>query len=226
MSMHEFEDVVETSVNTLAATGRPWSELRARYWNLYEFEAEFDTGFTHFRNMDELVAAHFVYRMRVSDHPDYEQHREYFDGLPDDEVTFIDESGPGADGGYVKPPYLYCDAGSPLWARLVAASRFTGADAEPPQTMSITDIALDVAHLAEANGDRELIAMWYRLLPVYLVGLADELADLRRDPTIEQLREIVRRTDAMSIPMTYGFLRDPEPEQLAGSPDLAWWYSV
>jgi hypothetical protein len=219
--MHEIEDLVERSVRTLAATGRPWPELRSRYWNLYEFAAEFDTGFTHFRNMDELLAAHFVYRMPVSAHPDYERHRAWFDDI--EEFAFIGEPGPEDDGGYVQPPYLYCDAGSPLWARLVASKRLTGADAEPPEPVDMVKIAVEVARIAEATDDRDLVAMWYRLLPPYLLGA---LAEARASPGIAELREIVRRTAAMSIPMTYGALRDPSPAELAEAPDLAWWYAI
>jgi hypothetical protein len=224
MSEHEFEDLVEWSVIALAATDRPWRELRSLYWNLYRFKDAFDTGFTHFRNLDQLLAAHFVYRFPIAEHPEYVRHQAWFDGI--DDFAFIREPGPARDGGYVLPPHVYCDAGSPLWARLVASGRLRDDDAEAPYVVEMDEIARDIARIAEANGDRELVATWYRLLLPYLLYTVGGFTEVRERSSIAELRAIVRRTDAMAIPMTYGALRDPDPDDLAESPDLQWWYAV
>ena len=116
MSMHEFEDLVEHSVHALASTGRDPQELRSIYWNLYEFEARYDTGFTHFRNMEELLAARFVYRIPMTEHPDYAEHRVYFDGLHDFE--FIDLPGADDDSPGIEFP---ADGPSPVEMLLAGA---------------------------------------------------------------------------------------------------------
>jgi len=113
VSMFELESLVEDSVNTLHGSGiDPW-ELRSLYAVMYEFEGRWDTSFTHLRNLDQLIAARFVYRFPLSEHPDYEGHREYFDGLSG--FSFLEL---GDDAGYTEPPDLYFDAGSPLWRRM------------------------------------------------------------------------------------------------------------
>ena len=54
MSMWEIEALVEASVLAYSRSGRPVGERRSRYWNLFEYEARYDTGFTRFRTMGEL----------------------------------------------------------------------------------------------------------------------------------------------------------------------------
>ena len=143
MSMHEFEDLVEYSVRALAEfPQRDTLDLRSIYWWLYDFQNHWDTGFTHFRVIDALLDVRFVYRFDLAQHPDYDQHREFFDGLKDfafirvqptesygksifDKVKGWTSDNPVA--GYYKAPHLYCDAGSPLWARMVESVCSAGA---------------------------------------------------------------------------------------------------
>jgi hypothetical protein len=221
--MFELESLVEDSVNVLDGSGiDPW-ELRSLYAAMYEFEGQWDTSFTHLRNLDQIVAARFVYLFPLSDHPDYEAHREYFDGLS--EFAFLELPDGTSDGGYTEPPLLYFDAGSPLWQRMVELGRLSGRDAEPPRDVPLREVALRVATLAEPRGDADLIARWYRLLSLELEE-DDDPAVLARDPTLTSLREIVRRTDAMSLPMFGTMLADPEAETLAKYAHLRWWYTL
>src|SRR5262245_10550552 len=223
VSMFELESLVEDSVNLLDGSGiDPW-ELRSLYANMYEFEGRWDTSFTHLRNLDQLVAARFVYQFPLADHPDYEAHREYFDGLTD--FAFIEVGDEGGDGGYTEPPDLYFDAGSPLWRRMVELGRMEGPDAEPPLQIPLPEVGLRVATLAEQRGDRELIAQWYRLLVIEMDFEADP-AELAEDPTLTALREMVRRTDALSLPMFGSMLSDPDPASLEKYPALRWWYAL
>lgn len=219
MSMHEFEALVEDSVEILATSGRPGPELRSLYWNLYEFEAHWDTGFTHFRSMDRLLEARFVYRYAIPEHPDYAARRSYFDSLAG--FSFVEPE----DGGYVQPPALYFDAGSPLWQRFVELGRLTGSDAERPRRLPLTSIAYDVARLAEAAGNRRLVSWWYRLLAPELLG-DTQIGELEADPVLRDLRALVRRTGALAVKDDYGLLRDPDPRDLAETPGLAWWFDL
>ncbi len=165
MSMHEIEDLVESSVRILAT--RSDLDLRSLYWQLYEYQNHWDTGFTNFRVMDLLLQARYTYRFEVNQHPDYAQYRDYFDGLtkfesiqvkptePPGKTVFDPAKGwvsPNPMAGYVRPPYLYCDVGSPLWARFVELGVLTGADAVPPDaSMSIVETALEVMRQAERD---------------------------------------------------------------------------
>jgi hypothetical protein len=133
--------------------------------------------------------------------------------------------GDGGDGGYTEPPDLYFDAGSPLWGRMVGLDRLTGRDAEPPGEIPLPEVGLRVATLAEQRGERELIAQWYRLLAIEL-DVEAAPADLARDPTLTALRAMVRRSDAMSLPMFGSMLADPDPKTLEGFPALRWWFTL
>jgi hypothetical protein len=228
MSQHEFEHLVEYSIRELATSGEPQQRLRSLYFNLFEYQNLFDTGFTHFRTMNELLAQRFVYRMPLEQHPDFFAYGIYFS-----EVKAVDSSrasvfvrvpGQERDGSYYRAPHLYFDAGSALWQRLVKLGRLTGADAEAPETIDIATIALEVAHLAEQRDNPELIGMWYRLLMPY--GWQFEFDELRANATLAELRAIVKRTDALSYKVNYGMLRDPPPEALKKSPELAWWFDL
>ncbi len=223
MSMHEFEDLVEMSVRLLAQSGLSRQRLRSLYFNLFEFEARFDTSFTHFRTMKQLLAARFVYCLSPAEHPDFSREQAYFEGLS--RFCFIEVPGHEApDGGYFKPPYLYCDAGSPLWRRLVEQGRLGGSDAKPPEVLPIQQVLEEVARAAEAAGDVRLVAYAYRLL---LWGLLDSsVASLRADLAVLRFRETARRTRALQLPLAVGALRDPTPTDLAESEVVRYWFDL
>ena len=209
MSMHEIEDLVESSVRILAA--RSDLDLRSLYWQLYEYQNHWDTGFTNFRVMDLLLQARYTYRFELNQHPDYAQYRDYFDGLsgfdfvrvnptePSGKAVFDRAKGwvsPNPVAGYAQPPFLYCDLGSPLWVRFVELGVLTGADAVPPDVnLSLIDAALEVMRQAEQVGDIVLIYGWYALLSVHLASFVD-LESLRESAALVEILEITRRTDA------------------------------
>jgi hypothetical protein len=224
MSMWEIEGLVEGSVLAYSRSGRSVEERRSRYWNLFEYQARYDTKFTHFRTMGELLAVGYVYRFEVAEHPDYADHREYFDAIGT--FTFVDLPGSnGGNGGYIRPPWLYCDAGSPLWQRFVATGRLAGPDAVPPEPLPPEQIALEVASLGEGAGDYELVATWYRLL-AWEMALRQPLPELRASPTLQALRDLVRRTDALSVQLHGSILANPPDDDLAAEPALAWWFDL
>jgi hypothetical protein len=232
MSMHEIEALTEASVRAYSRSGRPAAERRSRYWNLFEYERRYDTGFTRFRTMDELLAVGYAYRFEVAEHPDYAARRVYFDAI--DTLTFVEMPGSNvSDGGYIRPPWLYCDAGSLLWQRLVTAGRLAGPDAMPPEYLPIEQIALEVASLGEGAGNRELIASWYGALAVEMLFWSPEqpLPELRANPVLRALRDLVRRTGALSVPPFGAMLAGPSAEDLAEvAPSdrqaLAWWFDL
>lgn len=222
MAMHEFEDLVELAVSCLAQSGLSRQRLRSLYFNLFELEARFDTSFTHFRTMDELLAARYVYCLAPAEHPGFDEAREYFEGLQG--FCFIDPPRAGHDGGYFKPPYLYCDAGSALWRRLVGEGRLGGSDALPPEVLPSQQVLEEVARAAEEAGDVRLVAYAYRLLLWDL--LEEEPRALRADLSVRRLRDIVRRTRALELKFEVGALRDPTPADLADSELVRFWFDL
>lgn len=224
MSMNELEDLVEMAVKRLARSGLSRQRLRSLYFNLFELEARFDTSFTHFRTMDELLAARYVYCLAPAEHPSFDAHRPYFEGLS--AFCFIDPDGSeqGHDGGYFKPPYLYCDAGSALWRRLVELGRLGGSDARPPEPLPIAQVLEEVARAAEEAGDVRLVAYAYRLLLWDLLEV--DVRQLEQDLAVRRLRDIVRRTRALDLKLNEGALRDPTPADLADSELVRFWFDL
>jgi hypothetical protein len=93
--------------------------------------------------MDELLGAHYAYRFGLGEHPaPAPPPGSAGQGLP------APESWLGQDGGFYRPPVFYRYAGSPLWARMVAAGRLAGPDAVPPEDRDLAEVLLTAATLA------------------------------------------------------------------------------
>jgi len=232
MSMHEFEDLVESSVNCLAQSKTKTSqELRSLFWNLYQFQESWDTGFTQLRVIDTLLKHNFVYQFKLTQHPDYAAHKAFFDSAR--EFTFVglhpEEKWNGETNptvGYIEPPYLYCDAGSPLWQKFVEAGLLTGDDALPPVEMAIQDTAKEVIVEAKEQSNPELVSLWYSALGLYLWSFHEEaqLEEAKSDTSIKAIRDIVQETGALDLDPGHGFLQQPPPEALEEYPYLFWWF--
>ncbi|MER5883193.1 hypothetical protein ABT160_05145 [Streptomyces sp. NPDC001941] len=241
MSLHYIEDLVADSIRALDARHGPGAprEPRVRDWiaALYAFQDGHDCSFTRFRVMDALLCHGYAHRFPVRDHPDHADRRAYFDALTDftplrayaddaeeaDDFTGFDD---WLADGYVQPPHLYCESGTPLWRRMVSSGRLTGAAAEEPRPVPLVDAVSAVAEAAEAAGDLRLIADWYALGCRLLLGgpggcpyAPDELAEI---PAVASLHTRVRRTGALSegVPEEWAppveFIEDDELE--------SWWW--
>lgn len=238
MSMHEIEDLVEGSIRVLDAhTSADDDRVRDAFAKLYAFQQEFDCGFTHLRVMDILLRRRFTYRFPREQHPDYAQQREFFDGL--DEFAFLgppkqareawnDDEFPidtdnSDDEGYFDPPHVYCDAGSALWRRMVAVGRLSGADAAELRRPPLIEVVEQVVVAAEKADDRTLIAMWYGFGPHDLIAVP-VLDELREMPALRHIREIVRRTDALSVELAYD--HRPSDDLLELDEVAAWWFRL
>jgi hypothetical protein len=222
MAMQELEDLVEMSVKRLAQSGLSRQRLRTLYFNLFELEASYDTSFTHFRTMDELLAARFVYCLPPDEHPAFAGAKDYFASL--EGFGFVDVPGHDYDGSYFNHPHLYCDAGSPLWRRLVELGRLGGSDALAPERLELPVVLEEVARLAEVAGDIKLIAYAYRLL--LWVSLDEDLSVLGADPAVQRLRDTVRRSRALELRLDLLALRDPTPADVEESELVRYWFDL
>lgn len=241
MSEHVIEDLVADSVRLLdryAAADDP----RPRDWfrALYRFQDGHDCSFTHFRVMDALLRRRHTYRLPLDRHPDHAERSGWFTALDGftalrehDEHDARDEDDPGFEGygdwledGYADPPFLYCDAGTALWRRLVDAGELRGADAVPPGRVPLIEVVREVAVAAERDGDGELVGWWYGFGCEVLLGGpggcpfgVEELAAL---PAVRELRAVVERTGVLD------FARESPyavPEEFTEAHELErWWW--
>ncbi|MCM2389730.1 hypothetical protein [Streptomyces albipurpureus] len=237
MSMHEIEDLVADSVRVLDAhTASDDPRVRDWFAVLYDFQRGYDCSFTHFRVMDVLLRRGYTYRFPVDRHPDYAERPEYFDALAeftglrtfDEEALDFEGYDSWLEDGYVEPPFLYCDAGTDLWRRMVVAGELRGPDAAPPRPTRLIEVAYEVAAAAEMEQDRELIGMWYAFGCETLLGgpagCPFDVAELAEMPAVRDLRAVVRRTDALPIAQ-----RSPYavPVEFADHYDLeTWWWEL
>ncbi|MEV0356941.1 hypothetical protein AB0H71_12840 [Nocardia sp. NPDC050697] len=190
MSMHLIEDLVEGSVRALHATGE--AGWRDHFAVLYGFQSEYDCKFTHFRLLEILLEHGYTHRFALSEHPDYETIRDTLETI--EEFTVLSDSdNDWLEQGYVDPPYLYCDAGTELWRRMMP-------DAQPVEKPRLAEVVRDVALAAETQNDVELIAIWHALGYATLTPL-----DPRDDPDTTAIREIAVRTEAIEFPLPDGY---------------------
>ncbi|MFE7131199.1 hypothetical protein ACFVIM_10100 [Streptomyces sp. NPDC057638] len=237
MSQHEIEDLVADSIRILDAHTAP-DDPRVRGWfaALYRFQGGYDCSFTHFRVMDVLLRRGHTYRFPLDRHPDHAERAAYFDGLTEfTALRAFDEHSPGftgydswLDDGYADPPFLYCDAGTPLWHRMTTTGTLHGPAATPPPRTPLIDVVHEIAAAAEREHDHDLIGLWYAFGCATLVGgpvgCPYDVAELAGIPAVRELRAIVRRTGALAIAR-----RSPYavPVECADDEELeAWWWGV
>ncbi|WP_079470332.1 tetratricopeptide repeat protein [Chitinophaga ginsengisegetis] len=236
MAMHEIETLVELSVLCLDKSQEEELDRRSLFFNLYKLQQQYDTGFTHFRVMDVLIKHHFVYTFPVTAHPAYAAHAAWFDALAaSKKFSFIYEE-PTAEwnqetnpvAGYANFDFatqsyiLYCDAGSALWAAMVANGTLTGDDAIAPEKMDTFPLAHEVAEAAGEQKDKDVLGLWYQFLP-YLVMEAEQEGEPIHYKALEAILELVVANDA--IP-DEGL---PPADELPVGGELGkfckWWYA-
>ncbi|MFF6980011.1 hypothetical protein ACFZAV_20225 [Streptomyces sp. NPDC008343] len=172
MSDHWVEDLVEQSIRLLDSR-HPVDDRRVRDWIgvLYRVQDQYDCSFTHFRVMDILLRRGFTFRFPRVEHPDYGERGETLDALTEftalRDVQDVDDDSGWLKDGYFdpEPPFVYCDAGSALWQRMVRLGRLTGPDAAPLREVPLIEALQAIAAAGEELGDRTLIADWRELEP-------------------------------------------------------------
>lgn len=237
MSMHEIESLVELSVYCLHESKDDLLDRRSLFYNLYQLQQQFDTGFTHFRVMDILIQHRYVYTFPVTAHPAYTQHKSFFDALAaSQQFSFIytqpeaewdEENNPVA--GYANYDHttqayiLYCDAGSPLWTAMVANGTLTGDDAMAPEVMNVFSMAHEIAEAAGQQKNKDLLNEWYQLIP-YMVMQAEQEGETINYKALESILDLVVANDAIS---EKGL---PPADELPVGGELGkfctWWYAA
>jgi hypothetical protein len=253
MSMHEIEDLVEWTVRLLAASAPARGlDLRALFWNLYDYQSRFDTGNTLFRVAPILVKHRYLYAFPLHSHPDFARMPASFAIVRSKEFepVCVDPSRPWEPdnpvaGYYCDPvrcwgaqwctengwephmmqPLLYCEAGSPLWKRWVEQGTLRGRDAEPPLRMDRERLFRVVIEEALVQGKPELAAEWYQVgIPYELAWLnPSELCRVKDDADLDAVRTLAVQHRLGALPISRGFMDMREWDNEDLPPFLAWW---
>ncbi|GAA0396297.1 hypothetical protein GCM10009133_01730 [Cocleimonas flava] len=163
MSMHEIEGLVEDSIILLNQSKKKQQAKRELIYNLYRFQALFDTGFTHFRVKEILIETGYLYQIPLKDYPPFKEKPEQ---LVDIEKTLEQQRGTWVDQYYAEKdsvsgaPILYFDYGSELWDQLVKNKTLTDS-ATPPSRLSITQLAYIIMQEAAEQKNKVLTLQWY-----------------------------------------------------------------
>jgi len=250
MSMHEIEYLVQNTVRRLDAVGPDHTlDLRTLFWNLFDYQSNYDTGITFFGVATALVRHRYLYPFPVEKHPDFERCPEYFTSLKEEsfEEIPIDPAKPWTSktnmtaGYYWDPvrkwglerclekgwgdftkPQVYCEAGSPLWERWVANQTLTGADAVRPQKLDRAEFFHILMKEIVRQNDLDLAAEWYQMGIVYEFGDpgGNKLEELQKNAHVSAIRTLAAEHELQTIDIDYGFSYIEE-ETPGGF--LAWW---
>jgi hypothetical protein len=260
MSQHEYEDLVEMSIRALDQSPRAADlELRDVFYTLYELQGMFDTGNTYFRVMPILLKHCAFYRLEPQNYPDaarleamfkdshvwlqsiYQYPTEDAD-TPDNFVVaywFFDRnpSHEFRNSGVVDrwdEPRVFVPAESSVIPSLIESGALPASEATPPQRLPFGQVAALVAREAESQGDTDLIAYWYLLLPNVLLFVTEEFGRIQTNPHALEVRRTAERTGADKLGWEYGDLRrasleelnDLEEEESEMVAFFKWWFRL
>lgn len=199
MSDRTVEDLIQASVELLAAGDYAPEWLRAAFLSLYRFQDSFDTQFTRYRCLDVLLEARYFFRFTAAEHP------EAISWASSDEKSL-----------YIVPPWIYVETGTSLWKRFVKYGLLAGPDARLPSKISIFEAALAACEEAERKRTVELIACWYKVLGVSFAGRRSKLL---QGVAAHKLRILAQRLNVLDIPVTN---YEPELHDIAELPLMQW----
>lgn len=125
-------------------------------FSVYSFGLLFDND--DMTKPDQLLIKNKAcYLIKPEEHPQYDENKDYFDGLPKNEITFV-KGGGVYDGTFIK-----FDAGGYLWRRCVDKGLISGEDVKEPIKYNLYELVYRLFTLSSATD--ELKAMWYIFFP-------------------------------------------------------------
>ena len=129
-------------------------EKRDMAYSVYNFGLLYQTG--EMTNPDpKLFELKACYTIDKKEHPEYEQKKEYIDGLNDGDFV--------TGGGVMINGKIKFDAGGNLWKKCVEKGMLIGDDALAPEKLPLYTLIYKIISLPTAAD--ELIAMWYVHFP-------------------------------------------------------------
>lgn len=243
MSMWEFEALAERSVVMVDASDLPMAEKRNAYANIYALVGEFDVSFVHFRTVDALQQASFFHLIEVTQHPDYADHRAYFDAMiKEGHSKWINVHQANSDD-YLPPdsfyepsphqnsfkPGIWFDSTMPLWQRAVEAGLLTGLAAELIDEWSRKETIIRLIKLAAQRGKAQhgLLKMLHGMV-AYSLTYGDERPKIG-DTALASVRDLPELKAALASPQEDWIderfdARDAlEHADAETKPFLEWW---
>lgn len=172
MSMHQIEDMIETTIRTLFHSAKATVNnipVRDICYHLYQLQDQFDCSYTMLRVEDELVQMGFLARIPIDRLP--EQEREAASLL-------AEEGGFLSSGAYVDGEQVYAAYGEPIWDALVEAGMLAQPKMGGIPKMNALDLAEIVIPLAAEQRRMEgsageiaadTLLYWYALFPVFML---------------------------------------------------------
>ncbi len=223
MSMHEIEGLIEDSVHLIDKAVMQDSVKRDFLFNLYRFQARYDTGYTHFRCMEVLLRWKFTYRIPISLHPDFEKEKPYFEEFDVSNSCWIPSRiGEKNEQVYVQleagAPMLYPDAGSYFWQRLCEENSIPATQQKTPNTFKESYLIGQLLRQAQRQENKLLLRDWYALVTNMLgldlgeeEGFLPNFLEFKEQEEVQTIREIGIGEQPFSAVSTdaYGALETP-----------------
>lgn len=243
MSMWEFEALAEMSVKMVDASALTLPKKRNAYASIYNLVGAFDVSFVHFRTVEELTKASFFHRIEITQHPDYTDHRDYFDAVvAEGRGKWISVHKPDSDeyipaDSFFDPdphepnlkPGLWFDSTMPLWPRAVEAGLLTGLAAKPVEVWTTKQTIVRLIDLAAQQGAPRhgLLKMLHGMV-AYTLVYGEDIPNAG-DPALATVRNLPELEAALATPQedwiderfdARAALEYASPE---AKPFLKWW---
>lgn len=203
MSMHEIEGLVEDAVQLVATSKMAASVKRDFLFNLYNFQARFDTGYTHFRHINTLLELKFTYRVPIEKHPDYKEHQNYFNLLDLEKNSWLPSKiGQESEWVYAKQEednaFIYVDAGSELWKLLCENNILPKQEHQSPKEFKTSWLIWKMLKEAQEQQNEQLLRDWYAfLINAYLdyslekdSGFFETFLEFSKQEEVQAIRKI------------------------------------
>lgn len=243
MSMWEFEALAEMTVAMVDASDLSPRKKRTAFANAYALVEVFDVSFVHFRSAKALIDSSFLHRIEMTQHPDYADHKAYFDEIiAGGESEWINIPQPTPDdfspagGIYIPDPHadylepgLWFDSTMPLWSRAVDAGLLTGLATEPVEIWSTNERIARFIDLAAQQGAPQhgLLKMLHGALAYLLLyeGEVPEVDDATLAPARDNpaIKAALAETHEDWIDERFDARTMLEHAQADQRPFLEWW---
>lgn len=161
MSYHQIEELVEDSICLVDKASLSKGEKRKLIYNLYRFHDKFDTDYNRFRILPALQKNGFIYTFPIKKHPDYSEHKEYFNQFDENSQEWIPVNINEAEQGsvYLKEKQLWFEVNDEFWHRM--QSQLSEKDQQSPQKMTMPRLFLFILNLSFQHRDFLLTKRWY-----------------------------------------------------------------
>lgn len=220
MGMHEIEDAVEHSIALLSKTER--LDKKDLIHTLYQYQCNYDTGYTHFRIIEILLRERFVYQLPLHEHPDYVSLKEDLDKFNSQKSGWIylhpqqKVSAKNPSVAYWNSPFMYVDAGSILWEKLVSTGKLTGLDSIKPKDLGLLYTANEIIKQALKSevSSLPLIAWWYALVPMDFAMGTLYGTNPAGNPLLNEIHQLCVQSGAHKVQTDYGLLKFPSLDDL------------